>query len=98
MAHRLQVPAHFGIRSECYKLIFFLGSDPDGKGKQTPVAWEFYDLEQEPFEMENLYHNPEYTKIIETMKVELKNTRNHLNETDEKYPEIQKIIDENWSK
>ena len=30
------------------------------------------------------------------MKVQLKQTRKDLNETDEKYPAIQRIIDENW--
>ena len=27
MAHKLAVPAHFGVRNERYKLIFFYGSD-----------------------------------------------------------------------
>ena len=48
------------------------------------------------FEMMNQYSNPEYKKLIEDMKVELKKTRVELNETDEKYPHIQKIIDANW--
>jgi len=50
MAHGLQVPAHFGIRGERYKLIFFYGCKPDGSGPHTPVAWEFYDLEKDPSE------------------------------------------------
>jgi uncharacterized sulfatase len=32
------------------------------------------------------------------MKVELKKTRAELNETDEKYPHIQAIIDTHWQK
>jgi arylsulfatase A-like enzyme len=98
LAHDLQVPAHFGIRSERYKLIFFYGCNPDGSGRQTPAAWEFYDLEKDPFEMKNLVPNLEYKAIIEAMKVELKKTRAELNETDEKYPHIQAIIDANWEK
>ncbi len=96
MAHDLQVPAHFGIRNERYKLIFFYGCNPDGSGPRTPAAWEFYDLEKDPFEMKNLYPNPEYRAIIEAMKVDLKKTRAELNETDEKYPHIQAIIDAHW--
>jgi arylsulfatase A-like enzyme len=92
MAHALRVPAHFGVRSERYKLIFFYGCNPDGKGRQTPAAWEFYDLQNDPFEMKNLYCDLQYGKIIETMKVQLKRTRAELNETDEKYPNIQAII------
>ncbi len=95
MAHGLRVPAHFGIRGERYKLIFFYGCDPKGRNK-TPVAWEFYDLQKDPHEMTNEYANPEYAKIIADMKVQLKHTREELCETDEKYPEIQKIIDEHW--
>ena len=46
--------------------------------------------------MHNQYANPEYAKTIADMKLELKRTRMDLNETDEKYPSIQKIIDSNW--
>ena len=97
MAHRLRVPAHFGIRSERYKLIFFYGCDARGKAR-TPAAWEFYDLETDPQEMQNQYANPEYRKIIEAMKVELRNTRQELNETDGKYPEIKAIVDAHWQR
>jgi arylsulfatase A-like enzyme len=96
MAHALQVPAHFGIRSERYKLIFFYGVSARGRGRQTPAAWEFYDLEEDPSEMKNEYANPAYAKTIADMKVQLKKTRKELGETDAKYPEIQKIIDANW--
>ena len=95
LAHSLAVPAHFGIRGERYKLIFFYGCTPNGK-KQTPVAWEFYDLKTDPHEMHNQYANPEYAKTIADMKLKLKRIRMDLNETDEKYPSIQKIIDSNW--
>jgi len=90
MYHRLRVPAHFGIRDERYKLIFFYGCVPEGAMKnnavrlpgsssrfppQTPVAWEFYDLKKDPNEMQNQYGNPEYAKVIDKMKVQLKETR-----------------------
>ena len=60
-AHGAQprVPAHFGIRTERYKLIFFYGCTPTGEAK-TPAAWEFYDLENDPCEMHNQYANAEY--------------------------------------
>jgi arylsulfatase A-like enzyme len=116
MAHKLRVPAHFGVRSERYKLIFFYGSDfikvPPNRTElgwgmknnkdlnryheNTPVAWEFYDLENDPHEMNNLYENPEYAKIINDMKLDLEKTRKELNETDENYPDIKKIIVSNW--
>jgi len=95
MAHRLAVPAHFGIRSDRHKLIFFYGSAPNG-GNRTPAAWEFYDLEKDPFEMKNEYANPEYKRIISGMKAQLKQTRVALGETDEGNPKIQEIINANW--
>lgn len=96
MAHDLAVPAHFGIRSDRYKLIFFYGTTPEGK-QPTPAAWEFYDLEKDPHEMCNQFANPAYKTIIEEMKLSLKTTRKELNETDEKYPSVQAIIDAHWS-
>lgn len=96
MAHSLKTPAHFGIRNERHKLIFFYGCTPDGKN-QTPVAWEFYDLENDPLEMQNQYDNPEYATMIAELKLELKRTRVDLDETDSRYPAIQAILDTHWN-
>ena len=94
MAHSLAVPAHFGLRSERYKLIFFYGLDRQNPGNQpTPAAWEFYDLANDPGEMENLYGNPAYEGVIASMKVQLKDTREELGETDRNYPAVQRVID-----
>lgn len=92
MAHNLRVPAHFGIRTGRYKLIFFYGCTTAGKEK-TPVAWEFYDLQDDPFEMKNLYARPEHAETIASLKRQLWQTRDELNETDRAYPEIQAIIE-----
>ncbi len=106
------VPAHFGVRSKDYKLIFFYGkhylpksefkghyweSEYYGIDKETPHTWEFYDLKNDPNELHNRYNDPEYKEIIAKMKEQLKAERERLNETDEKYPEIQKIIDKHWN-
>ncbi len=95
MAHSLRVPAHFGVRGERYKLIFFYGCSPTGKGN-TPPAWEFYDLEQDPHEMHNEYANPEYAQIVADLKGQLEEAREQLDETDRDYPAIQEIIDAHW--
>ncbi len=107
----LDVPAHFGIRTEDYKLIFFYGlhydSDMDGTKsmywedfsaiiRPTPPAWEFYDLKRDPGEMTNRYHEPEYADIISKLKQQLRHERESLKDTDEKYPAILKVINENW--
>lgn len=115
MAHAHANPAHFGIRTKRYKLIFYYGkywADTDNPNVEwnteswgnrftfhTPPAWEFYDLEKDPKEMNNAYNEPQYKEIIEKLKEQLKNKRLALNEDDnEKYPHIQEIINNNWNK
>lgn len=97
MAHNLRVPAHFGIRTERYKLIFFYGCTPTGAQK-TPVAWELYDLKNDPFEMQNQYANPKYAEVLADLKEQLWKTHTALDETDHDYPQIQAIIDANKDK
>lgn len=105
MAHKHNNPAHFGIRTKEYKLIFFYGLDYKEREDanefvkmQTPAAWELYDLRKDPHEMNNCYADPAYKDIIVKLKAQLKQMREDLNETDAKYPHIQKVIDENWDK
>jgi uncharacterized sulfatase len=108
------VPAHFGIRTKEYKLMFYYSSHylPPEEFKNfywgethhgtlfppQPPAWEFYDLNKDPQELDNRYGDPEYADVIASLKEELRETREELNETDENYPEIQKIIEANWDK
>jgi len=91
-------PAHFGIRDNRYKLIFFYGLplDMTGTSKETtPPAWEFYDLKKDPRENHNAYRDKEYQDIIKEMKKELQKQRKLVGDTDSRYPELQKIIKEN---
>jgi uncharacterized sulfatase len=113
MAHRHANPAHFGVRTKAYKLIFYYGrywvdtDDPsadwnnDSWGndftRHTPVAWEFYDLKKDPKEMNNAYHHPAYQETIGLLKQQLAQLRFELNETDANYPHIQTIIDQHWN-
>ena len=55
------VPRQNGVRSERYKLINFYQFG----------EWEFYDLENDPKELNNLYGNPEYSDLIDAHKVKL---------------------------
>ncbi len=105
------VPAHFGVRTKDYKLIFYYGKHylpkEDFKGhywettyvgidKETPHTWELYDLKNDPQELHNRYDDPRYQSIITDLKKELKQQREALNETDVNYPEIQAIVDKHW--
>jgi len=109
MAHNHANPAHFGIRNKRYKLIFFYGTNyktikPKKLNvfqvpvwKETPAGWEFYDLEKDPQEMNNLYGSAKHKEIIATLKKDLAAKRVELNEEDTNYPHIQKVIDEHWN-
>ncbi len=96
LAHHYN-PAHFGIRTTRYALIFFYGVRTDGGGIQTPPGWEFYDLQNDPEEMNNLYDDPKYAATIADLKTQLKQLRQQYGETDAKYPKVQAIIDEFWN-
>ncbi|MCF7567326.1 sulfatase [Sabulilitoribacter arenilitoris] len=112
MAHKHANPAHFGIRTKKHKLIFYYGRywvdtddpnaqwDKDNWGNRfsfhTPPAWEFYDLTNDPEEMNNLYADPKYSDTIKNLKDRLIALREELDETDENYPHIQKVIDMHW--
>ncbi len=61
------VPRHDGVRTERYKLIHFYTDD----------AWEFYDLEEDPQEVNNLYGNEDYEDTINKLREELKRLREH---------------------
>lgn len=56
------VRAHFGVKTEHYKLMCFY-KDND---------WELYDLETDPYEMYNLYGRPGMETITEELTEELK--------------------------
>ena len=58
--HRVQ--PHYGIRNRRYKLMhFYYNID----------KWEFYDLQNDPSEINNLINNPSYASTINRLKSEL---------------------------
>ncbi len=55
------VKRHEGVTTKRFKLIHFYDID----------EWEFYDLKNDPHEMQSQYHNPQYKKQIDELKKEL---------------------------
>ncbi len=88
------VPAHYGVRTERYKLIFYYGL-PLGKAgavkKPTPLEWELFDLKKDPQEMNNVYNDPAYAKVRKKLKAELLRLKKELGDTDDAYPEMMRI-------
>ena len=63
------------------------------KDEEYVAAWDFYDLEEDPHENHNLYNDPKYAPIIRQMKKDLLNLRKEVGDTDEKYPEMQELLE-----
>jgi len=62
--------AHYGIRNQRYKLIYWYnegfdlpGTNHGGEDKE----WELFDCQEDPLELFNLYHDPRYKEIVTMM-------------------------------
>jgi len=82
-------PAHYGIRTRRYKLIFFYGL-PLGHTRQKPTepGWELYDLQNDPHELHNVYGDPAYADVATRLKRRLDDLKRDLGDTDEAYPAL----------
>lgn len=60
------VKKHYGIRTTRYKLMHFYDNID---------AWELYDLQNDPHELNNLYENDDYAELIIRLKDELQKLR-----------------------
>jgi arylsulfatase A-like enzyme len=68
--HRVQ--PHYGIRNQRYKLIhFYYNID----------VWEFYDLQNDPSEINNLINSEVHAEIIDSLKTELYRLKNEYGNT-----------------
>jgi arylsulfatase A-like enzyme len=86
LLHR-DVAAHYGIRTKTHKLIYFHGQ-PLGQTDYppTPPEWEFYDLVNDPHEMNNIYNEPQQQEQIKEMKLKMLDLKEKYDCTDDKYP------------
>jgi arylsulfatase A-like enzyme len=69
-----RAPAHYGYRTERYKIIYFYndGLGIPGTGMFTyPPEWELYDMHEDPDEMHNVYDDPAYAEIREELKARM---------------------------
>ena len=96
--HQPNRPAHFGIRNERYKLIFFYGQALDMPGaiqENTTPSWEFFDLKEDPKELNNAYNDPKCQSIIADMKKQLLELKKQSGDHDSKYPIVTQLLEEN---
>lgn len=93
MAHH-DNPAHYGIRTKDFKLIFFYGLPLDAPGAKKPPTqphWELYDLRNDPHEMANVIDDPKYSATVKRLKEQLQRLKKQVGDNDEKYPALLKI-------
>ncbi|MBT29805.1 MAG: acetylglucosamine-6-sulfatase [Thalassobius sp.] len=96
--HQPHRPAHFGIRNERYKLIFFYGQALDMPGainENTNPTWEFYDLQEDPKELNNAFNDPKYQEVIAKMKQRLIELKNQTGDTDNAHPIVNDLLEQN---
>lgn len=65
--------AHYGVRTETHKLIYFWKKD----------QWELFDLVKDPQELNNVYENPAYKEVREKLKAELYRLKKELKDEDQ---------------
>lgn len=73
LAHH-NVYAHYGVRTERYKLIYYYAEalgQPGAIDDPKPPEWELFDLQEDPMEMHSVYDDPAYAPIVRDLTAEL---------------------------
>ena len=68
------VYAHYGIRTMTHKLIYYYSDScgqPNAIDEPRKKEWELFDLENDPFELNNIYHDPACADLVRELKDEL---------------------------
>ncbi len=65
--------AHYGVRTETHKLIYFWKKD----------QWECYDLVKDPAEMHNIYNDPAAQPVVAALKAGLLQLKQALKDDDQ---------------
>lgn len=83
------VYSHYGLRTDRYKLIYYYAEALGTSGsieEKRPPEWELFDLEQDPYELNNVYADPAYAELVPQLKQELR--QRQLEVMDEPVEEI----------
>jgi arylsulfatase A-like enzyme len=79
-----RVGAHYGIRTERYKLIHYYGQacgQPGANDEPRPPEWELFDLAADPLELSSVYHDPDYAPVVAELTVQLVRLHDELGDT-----------------
>ncbi|MCL4402438.1 MAG: sulfatase [Acidobacteria bacterium] len=78
------IPAHLGVRTKRYKLVYYYGQTCGKKGTVGPATapeWEFFDLKEDPLEMHNVYGVPAFASVVRELTAELKRLQKEYKDT-----------------
>jgi arylsulfatase A-like enzyme len=78
------VYAHYGVRTERHKLIYYYAEALDASGAiddPRPPEWELFDLENDPCELNSVYGDPAYADVAKKLKAELHRLQAHFGDT-----------------
>jgi arylsulfatase A-like enzyme len=81
------VYAHYGVRTKRFKLIYYYA---DALGQAGSInesyepEWELFDLVTDPYELKNLYPDPNYAAVVALLKDELHRLQDEVG--DQRYP------------
>ncbi len=67
-------PAHYGVRTATHKLIVYYNDplgQPGAHGPASPMEYELYDLEADPYETINLWDSPDAARVQVELLAEL---------------------------
>lgn len=89
------VAAHYGIRTHRYKLIcyyapgrYYNGEYPEGTEETTWPQWELFDLQNDKYELKNVYDDPDYADVVKELKNELARLRKELKDDKDERHEL----------
>ena len=82
-------PAHYGVRTATHKLICYYNDPLDelgANGPADPVEWELFDLEADPYEVDNRIADPALADVRDELIAELQRLQEKVG--DEPYPGV----------
>ena len=68
-----------------------------GANESSPTPeWELYDMQNDPTEMHNIYHDPAHQNLIAQLKKELLQLKEKYEDEESKYPEMVELNKKYW--
>ena len=86
------VYAHYGIRTHTHKLIYYYADALGQAGaidERHEPEWELFDLQQDPLELRNVYHERAYAEVARALTAQLSQLQAAVGDTPYDHPSAQ---------